>query len=131
MVGIDSSHTAGRSQHQGTLKRLGIHMKRLSIVGKDYHPEEDVVGDYNTGDRVKVGASLEPSGAACGACCSGRRCSSSRASGLSLVRPAVTWIVAGPEGAAVVGGLSAMGAVLYGIGIPKDSVMQYADVSHV
>jgi hypothetical protein len=29
------------------------------------------------------------------------------------------------EGAAVVGGLSAVGAGLYSIGIPKDSVVQY------
>ena len=29
------------------------------------------------------------------------------------------------EGAAVVGGLSALGAALYGIGIPKDSVIKY------
>jgi hypothetical protein len=29
------------------------------------------------------------------------------------------------EGAAVVGGLSALGAGLYSIGIPKDSVIQY------
>ena len=29
------------------------------------------------------------------------------------------------DGAVVVGGLSALGAALYGIGIPKDSIMQY------
>ena len=29
------------------------------------------------------------------------------------------------EGAVVVGGLNALGAALYGIGIPKDSVIQY------
>ena len=29
------------------------------------------------------------------------------------------------EGAAVVGGLSAIGAGLYGMGIPKDSVVEY------
>jgi hypothetical protein len=33
--------------------------------------------------------------------------------------------VGGLEGAAVVGGLSAVGAGLVGIGIPKDSVVQY------
>ena len=29
-----------------------IDMKQLSIVGKGYHSEEDVIGYYNTGDRV-------------------------------------------------------------------------------
>ena len=35
-------------------------MKKLSIVGKDYHSEEQVVGYYTTGDRMmywgKLGA---------------------------------------------------------------------------
>jgi len=29
-------------------------MKKLSIVGRDYHTDEHVVGYYNTGDRMKV-----------------------------------------------------------------------------
>jgi hypothetical protein len=37
----------------------------------------------------------------------------------------VAWIVAGLENALVVGGLSAIGAGLYSIGIPKDSVVTY------
>jgi RpiB/LacA/LacB family sugar-phosphate isomerase len=35
------------------------------------------------------------------------------------------WIVAGLEGAVVVGGVSAIGAGLVSIGIPKDSVLKY------
>ncbi len=34
-------------------------------------------------------------------------------------------MVAGIENAVIVGGLSALGAALYSIGIPKDSVIQY------
>jgi hypothetical protein len=37
----------------------------------------------------------------------------------------VAWIVGALEGAVVVGGLSALGAGLYSIGIPKDSVVKY------
>jgi hypothetical protein len=37
----------------------------------------------------------------------------------------VAWIVGALEGAALVGGLSAIGAGLYGMGIPKDSVIKY------
>ena len=37
----------------------------------------------------------------------------------------VAWIVGALEGAVVVGGLSAFGAGLYSIGIPKDSIVQY------
>src|SRR5208282_1248868 len=39
--------------------------------------------------------------------------------------PVIAWIVGALEGAAVVGGLSAIGAGLYGMGIPKDSIVQY------
>ena len=28
-------------------------MRKLSIVGKGYHTDEQVVGYYNTGDRMK------------------------------------------------------------------------------
>jgi hypothetical protein len=39
--------------------------------------------------------------------------------------PLVAWIVGAVEGAVVVGGLSALGAGLYSIGIPKDSIVRY------
>jgi hypothetical protein len=39
--------------------------------------------------------------------------------------PIVAWIVAGLEGAVVVGGVSAIGAGLISLGIPKDSVLKY------
>jgi hypothetical protein len=39
--------------------------------------------------------------------------------------PLVMWIVGALEEAAVLGGLSALGAALYSIGIPKNSVVQY------
>ena len=41
---------------------------------------------------------------------------------------AVPWshgFIGALEGAAVVGGLSAVGAAFYGIGIPKDSILKY------
>ena len=39
--------------------------------------------------------------------------------------PLVVWIVSALEGAAVVGGLSALGGALTGIGIPRNSVVMY------
>jgi hypothetical protein len=44
---------------------------------------------------------------------------------LLVAGPWVAWIVAGLEGAVVVGGVSAAGAGLVSIGIPKDSVVKY------
>jgi hypothetical protein len=42
-----------------------------------------------------------------------------------MAGPIVGWIVGALEGAMLVGGLSAIGACLYSLGIPKDSVLQY------
>ena len=39
--------------------------------------------------------------------------------------PLAAWIIGALEGAVVVGGLSALGAGLYSIGIPKNSVVKY------
>jgi hypothetical protein len=40
------------------LLKSGFDTKKLSIVGRDYHSEERVVGYYNTGDRVKYWGKL-------------------------------------------------------------------------
>ena len=35
-----------------SLQRAQFDMKQISIIGRDYHTEEHVVGYYNTGDRM-------------------------------------------------------------------------------
>ena len=40
------------------LEKSGFDMKKLSIIGKDYHSEEHVVGYYNTGERMKYWGKL-------------------------------------------------------------------------
>ena len=35
------------------LHRSGFDVKKLSVVGKGYHTEDQVIGYYNTGDRMK------------------------------------------------------------------------------
>ena len=44
---------------------------------------------------------------------------------LLVAGPLVSWMVGALEGAAIAGGLSALGAALYSINIPKDSILQY------
>ena len=51
-VAICNNHTKAE-QAVKELQKSGFNMKKLSIVGKDYHTEEDVVDYYNTGDRMK------------------------------------------------------------------------------
>ena len=40
------------------LQKSDFDMKKLSIVGRDYHTEEQVVGYYHTGDRMKYWGKL-------------------------------------------------------------------------
>ena len=61
VVAIFESHERAEDAIR-ELQKDGFDMKKLSIVGKDYHTEENVVGYYTTGERMKVKASWEPSG---------------------------------------------------------------------
>jgi hypothetical protein len=108
------------------LQRSGFDMHKLSIVGKDYQTEEDVVGYYSTGDRMKAwGKTGAFWGGLWGLLFGSAFFLIPGVGPLLAAGPLVGWIVGGLEGAAVIGGLSALGAGLYSIGIPKDSVIEY------
>src|ERR1035441_3642041 len=108
------------------LQRSGFDMNKLSIVGKDYHTEEHVVGYYNAGDRMKRwGKSGAFWGGIWGMLLGSAFFAIPGIGPVLVAGPLVAWIIGALEGAAVVGGLSAVGAGLYSIGIPKDSVVQY------
>ena len=108
------------------LQRAGIDMRTLSIVGKDSHTDEHVVGYYNTGDRMKYWGKTGAFWGGFWGLLFGSAFFAIPGIGAVLVAgPLVAWIVGALEGAVVVGGLSAIGAGLVGIGIPKDSVVQY------
>ncbi len=108
------------------LQKSGFDMKKLSVVGKDYHTEEHVVGYYNAGDRMKYWGKQGAFWGGFWGLLFGAAFFWVPAIGPVLVGgPLVAWIVAGLEDAVLVGGLSAIGAGLYSIGIPKDSVVTY------
>jgi len=108
------------------LQKSGFDMKNLSIVGKDYHTDEQVVGYYNAGDRMKRwGASGAFWGGFWGLLFGSAFFAIPGIGPVLVAGPLVGWIVGALEGAVVVGGLSAVGAGLYSIGIPKDSIVQY------
>ena len=52
VVAIYKSHTEAEAAVK-ELQQSGFDMKKLSIVGRDYHTDENVVGYYNAGDRMK------------------------------------------------------------------------------
>jgi hypothetical protein len=108
------------------LQQGGIDMKALSIIGKDTHTDEHAVGYYNTGDRMKYwGKTGAFWGGFWGLLFGSAFFVIPGIGPLLVAGPLVAWIVGALEGAVVVGGLSAVGAGLYSIGIPKDSVVQY------
>jgi hypothetical protein len=108
------------------LTAAGFEMKNLSVVGKGYHTDEKVVGFYNQGDRIKFWGTRGAFWGGLWGWFFG---------GLFMVIPGVghvvilgylaTMAISAIETAVVVGGLSALGAALYSIGVPKDSVIQY------
>lgn len=108
------------------LQRAGFDMSQLSIVGRDYHTEEHVVGYYNSGDRMRYWGKLGAFWGGIWGLLFGSAFFWVPGVGTLLVAgPLVSAIVGGLEGAAVVGGLNALGAGLYSIGIPKNSVLAY------
>jgi hypothetical protein len=108
------------------LAEAGFDVKQLSVIGKGYHTEEKVVGFYNIGDRVKFWGSRGVFWGGLWGLFFG---------GLFLTVPVVGHVivlgylaaaaVSAVEGAVMVGSMSAIGAALASIGIPKDSVFQY------
>ena len=108
------------------LDKSGFDMKKLSIVGRDYHTDEHVVGYYNAGDRMlywgKQGAFW---GGLWGILFGSAFFFVPGVGPLLMAGPLVSWMVGALEGAAVLGGFSALGAALASIGIPNDSILQY------
>ena len=108
------------------LQVAGVDMKSLSIAGKDLHNEEHVIGYYNAGDRMKYWGKVGAFWGGFWGLLFGSAAFAIPGLGPILVAgPLVGWIVAVLEGAVVVGGVSAIGAGLVSIGIPKDSVIEY------
>lgn len=108
------------------LQKAGFDMKKLSVVGKDYHTDEQVVGYYNAGERMKHWGKLGAFWGGLWGLLFGAAFFWVPGIGPVLVGgPLVAWIIAALEGAVVVGGLSAIGAGLYSLGIPKDSIVMY------
>ena len=108
------------------LQKSGFDMKKLSIVGKGYHTEEQVVGFYHTGDRMKHWGKLGAFwGGLWGILFGAGFFLIPGVGPIIAAGPLVASIVGGLEGAVAFGGLSALGAGLYSMGIPKDSVINY------
>jgi hypothetical protein len=125
VIAVFADHPAAEAAVK-KLTESGFEMKHLSVVGKGYHTDEQVLGFYNIGDRVKFWGTRGAFWGGLWGLFFG---------GLFLTIPVVGHVVvlgylaatafSAVEGAVLTGGLTALGAALYSIGIPKDSVLQY------
>lgn len=124
-IGIYNTHSEAEDGIK-ELQMADFDMKKLSIVGKGYHTEEHAAGFYNTGDRVKFwGKSGAFWGGLWGVFFGWAFFWIPGIGPLIAAGPLVSTILGALEGAAVVGGVSAVGAALYSIGMPKDSTVIY------
>lgn len=129
VVGIYDTHELADRAVKG-FQQAGFDMQKLSIVGTGYHSEEHPVGYYTTEKKMKVWGGI---GASWGAVWGGFW-GLLFGAGVFLVPGVGPVLAAGPlvailvgalEGGVVVGGLSALGAALMNIGVPKHSVIKY------
>ena len=124
-VAIYKTHTEAEKAIK-ELEHDGFDMKKLSIVGKGYQTDEHAIGYYNTGDRVKFwGKQGAFWGGLWGLLFGSAFFWIPGVGPLAVGGALVSTLVGGVGGAAVTGGLTALGAALYSIGIPKDSIVQY------
>lgn len=124
-VAIYGSHSSAEAAVK-ELQHSGFDMMKLSIVGRNYHTDEHVVGYYNTSDRMKswgkVGAFW---GGIWGWLFGSAFFFVPGIGPLLFAGPIIGWMVAALEGAVIFGSLSALGAALASIGIPENSILKY------
>lgn len=108
------------------LERSGVDMRQISIVSKDFETHEEVVGYYTTGDRMKAWGKHGAFWGGLWSLMFGSAFFLIPGIGpLLAAGPIVGWILGALEGAVVLGGVSVLGAGLYSVGIPKDSIIEY------
>ncbi len=129
VVAVYNSHTDAE-QAVAKLSGASFDITKVSIIGKDYHTEEKVVGYYTSGDRMRSWGGMGAFWGGIWGLLFG--------AGFFLIPGIGPVLVAGPflaaligalESAVVVGGFSAVVAGLVSLGIPKNSAVKYeADI---
>lgn len=121
---FDTHEQADRAVKE--IQRAGFDMKKLSIIGRDFHTEESVVGFYNLGDRTRYWGKQGAFWGGLWGLLFGSAVFIVPGVGPLLVAGTfVSTLVGSVEGAAIVGSLSALAAALFSFGIPKNSIVHY------
>lgn len=124
-IAIFKTHDAAEDGAR-RLATAGFDLETLTIVGKGYHTEKQIIGFYNIGDRVSFwGQRGAYWGALWGLFFSGVRVVAPPVGSVVFLGHLAASMVAAIEGAALSGGASALGDALFSIGTPKDSVLAH------
>ena len=125
VVAVCSTH-ADADVAVRALGRAGFDMKKLSVIGKGYHTTDHAVGFYTMGDRIKTWGGIGGFWGAIWGLLLGPAIFYIPPVGLiAAAGPFVMALVGALEGAAVVGGVSAIGAALVSLGVSKDRAIKY------
>ena len=109
-----------------SLSKSGFDVKKLSLIGKGYHSEEQPIGFYSSGDKIKTwGGNGAFWGGIWGLLMAPTVFFLPGIGLLAMAGPVVTTLIAALEGAVVVGGLSALGAALTQIGVSDNQIIKY------
>lgn len=124
-IAVYDTHTQAESGIK-TLQQAGFDMKKISILGKDYHTEENVIGYFNAGDCAKFFGKLGAFwGGLTGILFGSALMFVPVVGHLIVLGPFAAMLYGGLQGSVIVGGASALIGALTAIGIPKDSVLRY------
>ena len=108
------------------LQRAGFDMRKISIIGREYHVDEHVVGYLNAGDQAKIFGKFGALwGGLMGVLFGSAMMFIPVVGHVVVLGPLAAVFFSGLQGAVVVGGISALAGALLTIGIPKDSVLRY------
>jgi uncharacterized membrane protein len=110
VIAVYKTHVAAEEAVK-ELQISGFEMKMLSIIGQNIHTDEHVVGYYNLDDRMKAWGKTGAFWGGLWGILFG--------SAIFMVPGMGPLLVAGP----LVGWI--VGAALYNLGIPKDSIVRY------
>ena len=125
VVAIYDSHIEAEAAVR-KLQTSGIDLKKCSIAGRENQSGEHVIGYYQAGDRPAAWGKIGAFWGGLWGLLSGSGIFLIPGIGPVLVGGTlVSAIVGALEGAAIGGGLSALGAGFYNIGIPSETIVDY------
>jgi hypothetical protein len=108
------------------LRAAGLDMSKLSLVGKGVLGEQQPVGFYCAGDKLRSwGATGAFWGGVWGLLLAPAVFVLPGIGVVALAGPVVAALVSTLDGGAIMGGVSALGATLMQLGVPRESAIKY------